>query len=187
MACPTRADIAIVLENGSGGGFGMGTTIEELAAIDRAVRDAGVPPARLGFCLDAAHLWGAGYPIDTAAGVDEVLAAFDEQIGLDRLVMVHLNDSRSERGSRADRHEHVGAGRIGGEGLARLLSHPEAGARRLHPRDARHGRALRRDQPCPRAGARRRAGRSTTLPPAAFQLRSARGRSAPPDPDVSAP
>src|SRR6188472_911313 len=82
-------DIAIVLENGSGGGFGMGTTIEELAEIDSAALAAGVPPARLGFCLDAAHLWGAGYPIDTAAGVDEVLGAFDDKIGLDRLLMVH--------------------------------------------------------------------------------------------------
>ena len=149
-------DIAIVLENGSGGGFGMGTTVEELAEIDRSARAAGVPPERLAFCLDTAHLWGAGYPIDTAAGVDEVLAAFDEEIGLERLVMVHLNDSRSERGSRADRHEHVGAGRIGGQGLARMLTHPEHGARRVHPGDAGHGRGLRRGQPRPGSGDRGR-------------------------------
>ena len=80
------------------------------------------------FCLDTAHLWGAGYPIDTAAGVDEVLAAFDEQIGLDRLVMVHLNDSRSERGSRADRHEHVGAGPDRRRG-PRADAHPPAARR----------------------------------------------------------
>ena len=59
--------------------------------------------------------------------MDELVAAFDDAIGLERLVMVHLNDSRSERGSRADRHEHVGAGRIGGEGLARVLTHPDLG------------------------------------------------------------
>ena len=178
------ADIAIVLENGSGGGFGMGTTIEELAEIDRSARAAGVPPARLGFCLDAAHLWGAGYPIDTASGVNEVLAAFDEQIGLDRLVMVHLNDSRSERGSRADRHEHVGAGRIGGEGLGRLLTHPRLAhvAYILETPGMDEGydainlaraRALVAGVPL------------DELPAAAFQLRSSRGRSAPPDHDVS--
>ena len=50
--------------------------------------------------------------------------AFDARIGLDRLRMMHLNDSRAERGSRSDRHEHLGAGRIGVEGLRRLLTHP---------------------------------------------------------------
>ena len=178
------SQIAIVLENGSGGGFGMGTTIEELAEIEWAALAAGVPPARLGFCLDAAHLWGAGYPIDTAAGVDELLGAFDDKIGLDRLVMVHLNDSRSERGSRADRHEHVGAGRIGGEGLGRLLAHPKLAhvAYILETPGMDEGydainlaraRALAAGEPL------------NELPPAAFQLRSSRGRSAPPDPDAS--
>ena len=178
------ADIAIVLENGSGGGFGLGMTVEELAQIDRSTRAAGVPPARLAFCLDTAHLWGAGYPIDTAAGVDGVVAAFDEQIGIERLVMVHLNDSRSEPGSRADRHEHVGAGRIGAEGLARMLTHPALGhvAFILETPGMDEGydavnlgraRAIAAGEPL------------ATLPPAAFHLRSARGRSAPPDPDAA--
>ena len=176
------SDIAIVLENGSGGGFGMGTTIDELAEIDQSVRAAGVSPGRLLFCLDAAHLWGAGYAIDTAEGVDEVVAAFDEAIGLDRLAMVHLNDSRSERGSRADRHEHVGAGRIGGPGLARLLTHPglahvayileTPGMDEAYDAiNLARARALAAGQPL------------DELPAAAFHLRSARGRSAPPDPD----
>jgi deoxyribonuclease-4 len=177
-------EIAIALENGSGGGFGMGTTVEELAEINHAARGAGVPAARLCFCLDAAHLWGAGYAIDTAAGVDDVLEAFDEAIGLDRLVMVHLNDSRSERGSRADRHEHVGAGRIGGEGLARLLAHPKLahvayiletpGMDEAYDAiNLARARALAAGQPL------------EELPAAAFQLRSSRGRSAPPDPDAT--
>ena len=114
----------LVLENGSGGGFGLGATIEELAGIEAATSAVGVGPDRFGYCLDTAHLWGAGYPIDTPEGVDEVIDAFDAALGIDRLVMVHLNDSRSELGSLADRHEHVGAGRIGGAGLARMLTHP---------------------------------------------------------------
>ena len=175
-------DIAIVLENGSGGGFGMGTTIEELAEIDRSVRAAGVPHARFRFCLDAAHLWGAGYPIDTAAGVDEVVAEFDEEIGLDRLAMVHLNDSRSERGSRADRHEHIGAGRIGAEGLGRLLAHPGL----AHVAYILETPGMDEDYDAinlVRARALAEGRPLDELPAAAFDLRSARGRSAPPDPD----
>jgi deoxyribonuclease-4 len=115
----------LVLENGAGGGFGLGMSVEELGEIDSAVVAAGVDRARFGFCLDTAHLWGAGYPIDTARGVDDLLGSFDRVLGLERLRMVHLNDSRSELGSRSDRHEHLGAGRVGGAGLARMAMHPD--------------------------------------------------------------
>ncbi len=117
-------DVVLVLENGSGSGFGLGATIEELRDIDHAIAGTGIGRERYGFCLDTAHLWGAGYPIDTAEGVDATLEELDARLGLDRLHMVHLNDSRAERGSNADRHEHVGAGRIGGTGLARVVVHP---------------------------------------------------------------
>ena len=82
------------------------------------------PDERVGFCLDTAHAWGAGIDVGTRAAIDAFLADFDDRIGLGRLVMVHLNDSRSERGSRTDRHEHLGAGRIGEGGLAHVLRHP---------------------------------------------------------------
>ena len=78
----------------------------------------------LGFCLDAAHLWGAGYDMSSPAGVDDVLATFDRLVGLERLAMVHLNDSVSAMGSRHDRHAHLGDGQIGRDGLAYLLCHP---------------------------------------------------------------
>ena len=178
---PTDTDVVVVLENGSGGGFGLGASIEELVTIEGAIRDAGVPEARFGYCLDAAHLWGAGYAIDTAAGVDEVLADFDAAIGLGRLRMVHLNDSRSELGSRADRHEHVGAGRIGADGLARFLVHPGLGHvmyvletpgmdEGYDAINLARATALAAGEPL------------AELPPEAFRLRSSRGRSAPPDP-----
>ena len=113
----------VVLENSSGGGFTLGSTIEELATIlDGAA--ARRLDARLAFCLDAAHLWGAGYDVSTSAGVDDVLVSFDALVGLDRLAMVHLNDSESGLGSRHDRHAGLGDGRIGREGLASLLCHP---------------------------------------------------------------
>jgi deoxyribonuclease-4 len=172
--------VLLVLENGSGAGSGLGAAIEELRSIDQAIADAGVDAERYGFCLDTAHLWAAGYPLHTAVGVDGTLEAFDELVGLERLHMVHLNDSRSEIGSRHDRHEHVGAGRIGAEGIARVVTHPALDhvtyyletpgmddgydavnlARVL---DLAHGRPL------------------ADLPGAAFHTRSAKGRSAPAD------
>jgi deoxyribonuclease IV len=113
--------VRLVLENSSGGGDQLGSRVEELAAILEAI---GAPADRLSFCLDTAHLWGAGYDISSADGAAAVVDRFDELIGLDRLAMVHLNDSRSLVGSRTDRHEHVGAGRIGAGGLGALLRDP---------------------------------------------------------------
>ena len=152
----------LVLENSAGSGWGLGADLDELAAIADAVDGEGVPRHRLGFCLDTAHAWGAGLDVGDPATIDAFLGGFDERIGLDRLVMIHLNDSRSERGSRLDRHEHLGAGRIGPVGLGHLLRHPAAGPRRGHPGDAGHGRGLRRDQPRP--GARPRRGRAARRP-----------------------
>jgi deoxyribonuclease IV len=114
----TPPSVRLVLENSSGGGDLLGSRLEELAAILEAVGDG---TDQLAFCLDTAHLWGAGYDVSIAAGVAAVLDRFDELIGLERLPMIHLNDSRSLLGSLTDRHEHVGAGRIGAVGLGALL------------------------------------------------------------------
>jgi deoxyribonuclease-4 len=114
----------IALENSAGGGFGLGVDTTELAAIADAAAAKGIADARLGFCLDAAHAWGAGIDLAHPDAIDAWLDDFDARIGLDRLVMVHLNDSKSERGSRLDRHEHLGAGQIGPVGLGHLLRHP---------------------------------------------------------------
>jgi deoxyribonuclease-4 len=114
----------LVLENSAGGGFGIGTTVEELAGIAQAIASRGVADDRVGFCLDTAHAWAAGYRLSDPAATDELLAAFDARIGIGRLRMVHLNDSKSELGSNLDRHEHVGAGQIGATGMTHLLRHP---------------------------------------------------------------
>jgi deoxyribonuclease-4 len=111
-------NVRLVLENSSGGGDMLGSSVEELAAILDGV---GPGAERLAFCLDTAHLWGAGYDISTAEAATAVVDRFDEVVGIERLAMIHLNDSRSELGSRADRHEHIGAGRIGPVGLGALL------------------------------------------------------------------
>jgi deoxyribonuclease-4 len=118
------APATIVFENSAGGGFGLGVDLDELAAIADALHAAGVPDDRIGFCLDTAHAWGAGYELSDPLAIDALLDGFDERIGLDRLRLIHLNDSRSELGSRTDRHEHVGAGKIGEAGLAHVLRLP---------------------------------------------------------------
>ena len=117
----TPEGVKLVLENSAGGGDAVGASLEELARIVERTRG---DSARLAFCLDTAHLWGAGYDVSTAEGAAAVIDRFDELIGLDRLALVHLNDSRSPPGSRTDRHEHVGAGRIGPLGLSAFLRDP---------------------------------------------------------------
>ena len=114
----------VVLENAPGSGFGLGTNVAELADIAEAAMARGVPAGRLGFCLDTAHAWAAGIDLSDPGAIDACLADFDARIGLDRLVMIHLNDSKSARGSHSDRHEHLGAGRIGSTGLRHILRHP---------------------------------------------------------------
>ena len=114
----------VVLENSPGSGFGLGVDVTELAAIAEAAAARGLPSRRIGFCIDTAHAWAAGIDVSEPAAIDAFLADFDDRIGLDRLVMIHLNDSKSERGSHLDRHEHLGAGRIGAAGLGHLLRHP---------------------------------------------------------------
>jgi deoxyribonuclease-4 len=113
----------VVVENSSGGGDSIGVSVEQLAAVLETATARGLD-GRIGFCLDTAHLWGAGYDIGDPAEVDRVLAEFDRLLGLDRLAMIHLNDTSSGLGSRHDRHAHLGEGRIGLVGMAHLLRHP---------------------------------------------------------------
>ena len=112
-----------VIENSSGGGDTIGVSLEQLATVLESAGARGLD-GRIAFCLDTAHLWGAGYDVGDPAEIDRVLAEFDRMLGLDRLAMIHLNDSSSELGSRSDRHAHLGDGRIGPAGIAHWLRHP---------------------------------------------------------------
>lgn len=114
----------LVLENSAGSGDGLGATLDEIAAILDAIAARGVPASHVAVCLDTAHLWAAGYRIADPSEVDGLVTEFDRLIGLGRLAMIHFNDSRSGLGSRADRHQHIGAGSIGSEGLRAMLIHP---------------------------------------------------------------
>ena len=117
----------LVLENAAGTGDGIGASLEDLADALEAAAFHGVPPERVGVCLDTAHLWGAGYDISGTTGIDGLVRRIDELLDRRRVVMLHLNDSRTELGARLDRHEHIGAGHVGGEGLRELLNHPWLG------------------------------------------------------------
>jgi deoxyribonuclease-4 len=114
----------LILENSAGGGDGLGGTMEELEEILEASAVAGVDARRIGFCLDTAHLWGAGFDVSRPDVIDQVLTDFDARLGPEQLAMLHLNDSRSPLGSHTDRHEHIGAGLIGRDGMRAFLCHP---------------------------------------------------------------
>src|SRR5213078_4435412 len=96
----------LVLENSVGSGGGMGRNPAELEQILEAIARHGADPDRVGLCLDTAHLWGAGISIARPEELDALLDDLDNRIGIHRLAMIHLNDSKSELGSRLDRHEH---------------------------------------------------------------------------------
>ncbi len=99
----------IALETTAGQGSCLGNKFEQLAYIISRVRE----PERLCICLDTAHVFAAGYDISSEASMGKTLREFDRVIGLDRVVAIHLNDSKTACGSRVDRHEHIGKGRIG--------------------------------------------------------------------------
>jgi len=108
----------ILLECTAGQGSALGHRLEHLEAILRGLRRS----ERFGVCLDTAHLFAAGYDIRTRAGLLLVLEEFNRRIGLDRLRAFHLNDSKTPLGSRVDRHEHLGRGRIGIEPFRVLVN-----------------------------------------------------------------
>lgn len=107
----------LLLEHSAGQGETVGHKFSQLAAILDAASVGGI-------CLDSAHLFAAGFNIKTKAGLDKTLQEFDKKIGFKRLKLWHLNDSKTELGSRKDRHQHIGQGYIGKAGFKNILAHP---------------------------------------------------------------
>jgi deoxyribonuclease IV len=99
----------IALETTAGQGSCLGNKFEHLAYVISSVRQ----PERLCVCLDTAHIFAAGYDIGSETAIRKTFRAFDRFIGRNRLAAIHLNDSKTVRGSRVDRHEHIGKGKIG--------------------------------------------------------------------------
>ena len=117
----TPPQVMLLLENSVGAGNALGADFEHLAAVLARLPDYS---SRLGVCLDTAHLWGAGHNISTADLALDVLHHFDETVGLQRLKVLHLNDTEKSLGSHRDVHARIGEGIIGAEGLHTLLSDP---------------------------------------------------------------
>ena len=108
----------VLLETMAGKGSEVGRTFEEL----RQILDRVDCADRMGVCLDTCHVWDGGY--DIVGDLDGVLRQFDEIIGLDRLLAVHLHDSKHDRGAAKDRHEKLGQGHIGPDALRAVVTHP---------------------------------------------------------------
>jgi deoxyribonuclease-4 len=113
-----KMQAAIVLELTAGQGTVLASKFEHFATILEQVEE----PERLGFCLDTCHLLAAGYDFRTPEGYAQVMGAWDELVGIERIRVIHLNDSKKDLGSRVDRHEHIGQGYIGTKGFELLLN-----------------------------------------------------------------
>lgn len=113
-ACTTR----LLLENTAGAGRTFGSNFEELGA---CIAAAGLPPERLGVCLDTCHAFAYGMPVDSESGWRDIVSGISECCGIERLGLIHANDCLFERGSRRDRHAWIGDGFIGSEGFAAML------------------------------------------------------------------
>ena len=113
--------LRILIENTAGQGSAIGRTFEEVAEII-AGAEQDLP---MGACIDTAHCFEAGYPIQTQRGLGEAVKQLDMTIGLARVRVIHANDSKTDFGSHADRHQHIGKGYIGEEGFRRIVRHPK--------------------------------------------------------------
>lgn len=109
-----------LLETTAGQGTTLGSTFDQLGEIIGRLQE----PARVGICIDTCHVFAAGYDIRDAAQYDAMIELADRCVGLDRIRCWHLNDSKTDLGSRVDRHEHIGRGRIGSAGFRNLLADP---------------------------------------------------------------
>ena len=112
------SNVVIALETMAGKGSEIGSNFEELAKIREQIHKK----ERIKICLDTCHIHDAGYDL---TAFDEVLDEFDSILGLENLAVLHINDSKNERGARKDRHENIGNGFIGFETLAKIVHHPK--------------------------------------------------------------
>jgi deoxyribonuclease-4 len=123
----TENDVILLLETTSDSKNSVGGSFEDLAEIMRRVDRVD----RVGACFDTCHAFVAGYELRSEEGLEETMETFDRTIGLDKMKVVHLNDSKGSIGSKLDRHEHIGLGEIGEEGFRLILNHPAIRTRPL--------------------------------------------------------
>jgi deoxyribonuclease-4 len=109
----------VLMENSAGAGGNIGNSLEELAAILDALKGH----KKMGICIDTAHALTSGYEIRTQEGLEAFLTKFDRLIGLDRLALMHLNDSKADIDTHVDRHENIGDGFLGIESFRHIINH----------------------------------------------------------------
>jgi deoxyribonuclease-4 len=114
-----KPGVEILLENTAGGGNQTGSRLEDIAAIIDKVK--GLKP---GLCFDTCHGFQAGYPMRAPGEAAALVDKIDKEVGLKRLKLIHLNDSKAPLGSKVDRHQHIGRGMIGSSGLSAFLKNP---------------------------------------------------------------
>lgn len=114
------AKVGILLENTAGSGSWLGYKFSHQKEIIQGLNNRG----RVGLCLDTAHAYLAGYDIATKEGLDKMLDEVDKLLGLSLVKLIHLNDAKDKLNTRRDRHEHIGKGFIGMEGMKRIINHP---------------------------------------------------------------
>jgi len=112
-------NVMILLENTAGTRNSMGTFFEDIAKI----LDGVIAKEKVGVCFDTSHAFAAGYELRTESSLNETFERFESVVGVDRLKVIHLNDSKAGVGSRIDRHEHIGMGYIGEKGFKVILKH----------------------------------------------------------------
>jgi deoxyribonuclease-4 len=115
-----KGNVPLLLEVDAGSGNHLGSNFKEIADIIRAVGSD-----RVGVCFDTCHAFAAGYDLTSPTKIDQVLAEFDKIIGLDKLKLLHLNDSKGELNSHLDRHEEIGKGHIGLDAFRYIVNHPK--------------------------------------------------------------
>ncbi len=118
-----NAKLAILLENTAGAGAQLGGKLEELSAIRHLVTPYLEIP--VGYCLDTCHCYVSGFDIACENGLAQLVSAASETLGLDRVAVIHANDTKMRLGSHCDRHAHIGSGYIGLEGFRRILNHSD--------------------------------------------------------------
>ena len=116
----TQGKAMVLLENMAGQKNSVGARFEEL----RGILDRGHDDERIGVCFDTCHAYACGFDLSGDAAVGQTMGLFEEEVGLDRLKVVHLNDSKGPLGSRLDRHENIGKGKIGRKGFRAFLHYP---------------------------------------------------------------
>ena len=113
----TKADVIILLENTAGQKNSVGSDFKQLAEIFSKCK----PTKKFGVCLDTCHAFVAGYDLKTKTSVKKAMKEFDNTVGIKNLKILHLNDSKGELNSNRDRHDHIGLGEIGKEGLGEMI------------------------------------------------------------------